>query len=329
VSSEDEGIRLDRFLASYLPDLSRSSLKKAIETGGVLVDGETARPSYRLKEKQSVAVSLPDIVPNRIVPEEVPFVVVHEDEHLAVVEKPAGVVVHPGAGSGRATLVSGLLFRGVTLAPSDDPDRPGVVHRLDRDTSGLLVVAKSTDALSGLAEQFKAHTTERLYEGVCWGRIPEDTMIIDAPVGRHRSDRTRMSTRTDAGRDAVTEVEIVHRFAHMTHARFRLRTGRTHQIRVHLASRGHPVVGDATYGSMKRLRELQDGPVRRAAKRLSRQALHARVLGFTHPISGEFLRFESALPEDIGGLLDALYTEEAGASSRPTGVGEGTEGGRT
>lgn len=282
------------------------------------MDGETVRPSYRLKDTQSVDIVLPDTGLEHIVPEDVPFDVIYEDEHLAVIEKPAGVVVHPGAGSKRATLVSGLLFRGITLAVADDPDRPGIVHRLDRDTSGILVVAKSDRALSRLMEQFKAHTTERLYEGVCWGRIPHDVMVIDSPVGRHRSDRTRMSTRTDAGRDAVTEVEVVRRFAHMTHARFRLRTGRTHQIRVHLASRGHPVVGDAVYGSMKRLGDLPAGPVRRAAKKMTRQALHAMVLGFTHPVSGEFLRFESVLPEDIRGLIDALCMEEEESRTYPT-----------
>ena len=323
VSPEDEGTRLDRFLTSVLPDLSRSFLKKAIETDSVLVDGETVRPSYRLKARQSVTVSLPDSGPKDIIPEDVPFVLVYEDEHLAVIEKPAGVVVHPGAGSKKATLVSGLLYRGITLAPSDDPDRPGIVHRLDRDTSGLLVIAKSDHALSALKEQFRAHTTERLYEGVCWGRIPIDVMIIDAPVGRHRSERTRMSTHTDTGRDAVTEVEVIRRFAHMTHSTFRLRTGRTHQIRVHLASRGHPVVGDDTYGSVKRLRDLSSGPVLREAKKLTRQVLHAKVLGFVHPKSGESLRFESALPEDIRRLLDALVEEEAEAHAYPT---EGEEG---
>lgn len=283
------------------------------------MDGESVRPSYRLKAEQSIAVAVSDSGPKSIVPEDVPFAVVFEDDHLAVIEKPAGVVVHPGAGSKTATLVSGLLYRGISLAPSDDPDRPGIVHRLDRDTSGLLVIAKSGYALSGLKEQFRAHTTERLYEGVCWGRIPEDVMVIDVPVGRHRSERTRMSTHTDAGRDAVTEVEVVRRFAHMTHARFRLRTGRTHQIRVHLASRGHPVVGDATYGSVKRMRDLSIGPVLRTAKKLTRQALHAKVLGFVHPVTEEFLRFESVLPEDIEGLIDALITEEAESFAQPTG----------
>jgi len=325
VFPDDEGARLDRFLSSRLPDFSRSLLKKAIETGDVRVDGESVRPSYRLKSEQSVTVVLHREGKKEIVPEDVPFVLVYHDEDLAVVEKPAGVVVHTGAGALRATLVSGLLYRGIALAPSDDPDRPGIVHRLDRDTSGLLVVAGSGRALSGLQEQFKAHTTERMYEGICWGRIPRDKMVIDAPVGRHRSDRTRMSTRTDAGRDAVTEVEVVRRFDHMTHARFRLRTGRTHQIRVHLASRGHPVVGDATYGSMKRLGDLSPGPVLRASKKLTRQALHARVLGFVHPVTGEFLRFESSLPDDIKGLLDALAEEERQAHGDfPSGEGGNT-----
>jgi 23S rRNA pseudouridine1911/1915/1917 synthase len=310
VSAEDEGTRLDRFISSCLPVLSRSFLQKAIETGDVLVDGTPVRPSYRLKENQSVTVVLHGEERRDIIPEDIPFVLVHEDEHLAVVDKPAGVVVHPGAGSKRATLVSGLLYRGIVPAPSDDPDRPGIVHRLDRDTTGLLVIAKSDEALLRLKEQFTAHTTERLYEGVCWGRLPEDEMVIDIPVGRHRSDRTRMSTRTDTGREAVTEVAVVRVFSHMTHARFRLQTGRTHQIRVHLSSRGHPIVGDPTYGSMKRLKELSHGSVHRAAKKLTRQALHAKILGFTHPISGEFLRFESALPEDIRRLIDALVKEE-------------------
>jgi len=290
----------------------------------VRVDGRAVRPSYRLKEEQSVTVVLREKKDRDIMPEDVPFVLIYEDEHLAVIEKPAGVVVHPGAGAPRATLVSGMLFRGIILAPSDDPDRPGIVHRLDRDTTGLLVVAKSEVALLGLKDQFTAHSTERHYEGVCWGRLPEDEMVIDAPVGRHRSDRTRMSTHTDTGREAVTEVAVVRAFSHMTHARFRLRTGRTHQIRVHLSSRGHPIVGDPTYGSMKRLKELSPGPVYQAAKNMTRQALHAKVLGFIHPASGEFLRFESDLPEEIKRLLDALSQEEILSNTHEIG-GEGGE----
>ncbi len=309
VEVEGHGARLDRYLSQRFPEHSRSFFQKIIRDGQVLVDGVSAQPGAALRAHSRIEVRLP--APREAVfgPEDIPVAVVFEDDWIAVIDKPAGLSVHPGAGRISGTLISALLFRGMRLAAEAGPDRPGIVHRLDKDTSGLLVVAKDDTALAGLKLQFSSHTTERLYHGICWGRIGQDNGTIETLIGRHSRERKRMTTRTETGREAITEYRVLERFPHMTYGQFRLKTGRTHQIRVHMASLGHPIVGDRTYGSMRAAKRLESGLVREAVQKLGRQALHASSLGFVHPVTGEFMHFESALPADIAHLLSVLRDE--------------------
>ncbi len=264
----------------------------------------------RVAQEEKIDVTIPETEHRDIEPEEIPIDVIYEDEHLLVVDKPAGMVVHPGAGRASGTLVSSLLFMGIDLSTVGGSDRPGIVHRLDKDTSGLIVVAKDDRAHVGLSLQFKAHKTERVYLGVSWGRITEDRGRIDAPLGRHARDRKRITTNPVVGKEAVTEFEVMERFPNMTFARFMPQTGRTHQIRVHMAHRGHPIVGDTTYGSVKAAKNIKDKIIRKAVLGMKRQALHASILGFVHPITEDFMRFESPLPNDIKSLLEVIRGEE-------------------
>jgi 23S rRNA pseudouridine1911/1915/1917 synthase len=307
VEPDDRGDRLDRYLSRIAPEYSRSFFQKLIRDGRVLVDENAASGSDLLSGGSRVDVFVPELPTRTVEPEDIAVPIVYEDECIAVVDKPAGISVHPGAGRASGTLVSALLFRGMGLSKKAGEDRPGIVHRLDKDTSGLLVIAKDDRAYDGLKPQFMNHTVDRVYEGVCWGRIGPDRGTIDTLMSRHSRDRTRMTTRTAAGRQAITEYLVIERFAQMTHAQFRLRTGRTHQIRVHMASRGHPIVGDPTYGSAKAARNLTDRRLADAVSALGRQALHAARLGFVHPVTGRPMSFESDLPADIAALLEALH----------------------
>lgn len=309
VQPDDRGNRLDRYLSRTAPEYSRSFFQKLIKDGRVLVDENTASGSDLLAAGSRIDVFIPEPQPQTIGPEDIAVSIVYEDNYLAVVDKPAGISVHPGAGRASGTLVSALLFRGMSLSRKSGSDRPGIVHRLDKDTSGLIVVVKDDQAYDGLKSQFMAHTVFRLYRGVCWGRIGPDRGTIETLIARHGRNRMRMTTRTAAGREAITEYFVVERFAQMTYAQFRLKTGRTHQIRVHMASRGHPIVGDQTYGSMRAARRLTQRRLIDALSALQRQALHAASLGFVHPVTGESMSFESNLPPDIAGLLEALNEE--------------------
>ncbi len=305
----DRGSRLDRYLSRIAPEYSRSFFQKLIKDGLVLVDENAASGADLVTGGSRIDVFIPERPSQTIGPENIAVMVVYEDDYLAVVDKPAGISVHPGAGRVSGTLVSALLFRGMSLSEKSGADRPGIVHRLDKDTSGLIVVAKDDRAYDGLKSQFMARTVIRVYRGVCWGRIGPDRGTIETLMARHGHDRTRMTTRTAAGRQAITEYVVVERFAQMTYAQFRLKTGRTHQIRVHMASRGHPLVGDRTYGSMRAARGLTGRRLIDAVSALGRQALHAATLGFIHPVTGQSMSFESDLPSDIAGLLGALHEE--------------------
>lgn len=309
VSEDADGKRLDKYLADELSDLSRSFIKNIINDKNVLVGGKECRPSRRLSVAEKIEVSIPPYEPQAIEPEDIGIDIVYEDDNLLVVDKPPGLVVHPGAGNKSGTLISALLFKGIPLSGLGPEDRPGIVHRLDRDTSGLLVVAKTDIAHGSLSEQFRAHTTERIYVGVCWGRIGVDTGKIEAPLKRHPVDRKKITASKGSGRRAVTEFTVLERFSQMTYAEFRLRTGRTHQIRVHSAHIGHPICGDKTYGSNKAAKTLSSPILKRAVVDLTRQALHARVLGFIHPVTSENMRFVSAVPEDIESILGVLRSE--------------------
>jgi 23S rRNA pseudouridine1911/1915/1917 synthase len=306
VHQDDHGERLDRYISRLFPEYSRSYFQRLIKKGHVLVEGHTARSGDVLSAGSHIDIVIPHTEPQTIGPEDIGISIIYEDENLAVVDKQAGLSVHPGAGRISGTLVSALLFRGMPLSEKAGPERPGIVHRLDKDTSGLIVVAKDDRAYDGLKTQFSAHTVSRLYRGICWGKITSEQGTIDTLIARHGRDRTRMTTRTGVGRQAITEYRVIERFSAMTYAQFRLKTGRTHQIRVHMASRGHPIVGDRTYGSARAARGVTDRNLLDALSALTRQALHASCLGFIHPETGKTMEFESELPADIARLLGAL-----------------------
>ncbi|HEY2941663.1 MAG TPA: RluA family pseudouridine synthase [Vicinamibacteria bacterium] len=305
VDEAGAGERLDRWLAGVMPDLSRARLQTIITTGGVLVDGRVARPSLRLKKGQSISVHVPAPQPAVPVPEDIPLAVVYEDPHLLVVDKPAGLVVHPGAGRVTGTLVNALLHRVRDLSGIGGVVRPGIVHRLDRGTSGLLVVAKDDASHLALSRQFSGRTVEKEYLAVVLGvpRAAEGT--IDIPIGRDPVHRKRMSVRAPRGRAARSTYRLLEALDGAALLRVRIATGRTHQIRVHLATLGHPVAGDPTYGGRRRAASRRP-EARAALERLSRPALHAARLAFTHPASGERVAFESPLPADLQELLAAL-----------------------
>ncbi len=294
VTAELEGKRLDAALTALESDLSRAQVRRLIDSGDIRISGERVKPAHRLRPGEQIEGQVPEPVASELEPEAIPLQIVYEDEDVIVVDKPAGLVVHPAAGVASGTLVNALLHHCDRLSGVGGVRRPGIVHRLDRGTSGLLVVAKNDLAHRGLARQFKAHTTEREYLALVRGRPGAQRGSVDAAIGRHPTDRKRFSTRVRSGRAAVTHWAVERRLRDLTLLRVRLETGRTHQIRVHLASIGLPVVGDPLYGGGKKVaREMG----------LERQALHAASLGFDHPRSGERLRFSSGLPEDLAGVI--------------------------
>ncbi len=295
--------RLDRFLADQL-DLSRTQAARLVAAGAVQVAGKPARASRLLVRGEEVVVTYPEAEPPRtLTPNPLPLTVVHEDEHLVVLDKPAGLVVHPAPGHWDDTLVNALVARGTTLS-GGAAGRPGIVHRLDRDTSGLMVVAKTDQAHRRLSAAIAARKVSRIYAALSWGHLPETRVLIDAPVGRHPRDRKRMAVLPE-GRPARTLAQVVARFESAELVRLTLQTGRTHQIRVHLESIGHPIVGDAVYhgGGSRRI----SGGGRQGADRLARaaprQALHAAELGFRHPGTGQPVVFRSEWPRDLGPAL--------------------------
>jgi 23S rRNA pseudouridine1911/1915/1917 synthase len=298
VLSQDSAKRLDVFLSQKEPALSRSQIKRLIETGKVRIEGRKAKPGLRLREDERVTLILPEPKKMEVEAEAIPLKVLYEDRHLIVVNKPAGLVVHPAAGNYSGTLVNALLHRCPDLSGIGGVLRPGIVHRLDKDTSGVLVVAKDDPAHRSLSDQFRKHTAERRYMGIVFGQLADEGQV-DAPVGRHPTHRKKMSARPRKGREARTHWRVLERFRSFNLAEFRLETGRTHQIRVHLSSIGHPILGDPLYGGRKRLASVEPPPLRQGLQRLKRQALHAASLGFVHPVTGEALKFASSLPEDI------------------------------
>jgi 23S rRNA pseudouridine1911/1915/1917 synthase len=320
VADADAGQRLDRFLATRLAGLSRARIQALIRSGNV--EGETGRltdAAARVAPGQRVRITIPPPAAAEPAGEALPLAIVHEDKHLIVIDKPAGLVVHPAAGHAQGTLVNALIAHcGDELSGIGGVKRPGIVHRLDKDTSGLLVVAKTDAAHQGLAEQFASHGADgrltRAYEAFVWGVPSRPSGVIDASIGRSPTNRTRMAVaRGSHGRRAVTHFEVLESFAGpdgkplASRLRLVLETGRTHQIRVHLAHIGHPVMGDPAYGagfksSTRRLAES----AARALDSLGRQALHALELGFEHPVTGRALRFTSPRPSDIQALYDAL-----------------------
>lgn len=287
----DFGQRLDKWLAEQSDiDLSRSAVAKLIESGNVTIGGRAVSKSYKVSQGDIIGVHIPDPIDADVLPEDIPLDVVYEDPHLLVVNKPQGMVVHPAAGNFSGTLVNALIFKyKEQLSGINGVIRPGIVHRIDKNTSGLLIVAKTDKAHIGLAEQIKAHSFTREYEAISVGRFKEKSGIIDAPIGRDKADRKRMCVTQTNSKNAVTHYEVLDEMGNYSYMRFRLETGRTHQIRVHSAYIGHPILGDDVYG--------------RAYKSCKGQCLHAKKIGFIHPISGEYLEFTSPLPEYFEKLL--------------------------
>ena len=286
VTAEVSGSRIDKAVPILYPDLSRNAVQQLIEEGNILVNGKSCSKKTTVNTGDIIEVTLPEPKMLSVEAENIPLDIVYEDEHLLVVNKPKGMVVHPAAGNYNGTLVNALLYHcGDSLSGINGVIRPGIVHRIDKDTSGLLVVAKNDTAHKGLAEQIKEHSFTRVYNTVVVGNIKDDTGTIDAPIGRHPKDRKKQAVTDKNSRNAVTHFEVLERFKGFTYLKVKLETGRTHQIRVHMAYRGTPVAGDVVYGNPKKTFGL-DG-----------QCLNASTIGFIHPITGEYLEFTSELPE--------------------------------
>ncbi len=317
VAEEQAGLRLDRFLALALPALSRARLQALIADGRVTRGGETiGDANLRVKPGERFELAVPDAAPAEPRAQDIPLHIVHEDRDLIVIEKPAGLVVHPAAGNPDGTLVNALIAHcGAELTGVGGVARPGIVHRLDKDTSGLLVAAKNERAMTSLARQFAAHTIERAYHAVVWGSPRLGDGVIEGQIGRNPFDRKRMAVlRGEQGKHARTRYRVVERFGDPERPfasliECRLETGRTHQIRVHLTHLGHPLIGDPTYGRSRqppRAKSPAQAQAYAAAAEFPRQALHAFVLGFQHPSTHKNIRFESPWPDDLAGLVAAL-----------------------
>lgn len=291
---ENNGSRVDKFLAAKDIGLTRSAVQKLLDEGAVTVNGKSVGKNYKLKTGDRIFVEVPEAQELKVEAQDIPVDIVYEDESLLVVNKPKGMVVHPAAGNPDGTLVNALLFhcRG-RLSSINGVIRPGIVHRIDKQTSGLLMVAKTDKAHNHLAEQIKQHSFTREYRAICVGRFKDKQGTVNAPIGRSKYDRKKMCVTELNSKEAVTHYEVLEEFGQYSLVKFRLETGRTHQIRVHCAYIGHPVLGDEVYG--------------KAFKGLDGQCLHAKLLGFVHPESGEYMEFDSELPEYFTKVLEKLY----------------------
>jgi 23S rRNA pseudouridine1911/1915/1917 synthase len=308
IPPEQAGLRLDQALAVLLPDYSRSRLKAWIESGEIRVNGRPWRPKDKVLGGESIELTATMPEDTRAEAQPIPLVLVHEDRHLFVVDKPAGLVVHPGAGNPDSTLQNALLALDPKLASLP---RAGIVHRLDKDTSGLLAVARTLPAHTALVRMLGEREVHREYEAICRG-VMTGGGTVDAPIDRHPTDRVRMAVR-EGGREAVTHYRVIRRFRGHTHVRVQLETGRTHQIRVHLAHAGYPIVGDRVYGGRPLLPKGASEALRNALREFPRQALHAARLSFDHPVTVKPVDCSSPLPADMSDLLEALARDEATA----------------
>ena len=303
--------RIDKFLSTQIEGASRAKIQKYINDDRVLVNGEVVRSSYKITPGDRIEVSIPTSAPpEKVVPENIPLNIVFEDDYLIVVNKPAGMVTHPGHGNWTGTLANALLFHCNRLSSLNDPFvRPGIVHRLDKDTSGLIVAAKDDVTHASLARQFFDRTIEREYWALVWGRLEQKRGLIEAEIGRSKSDRKKFAIVED-GKFAATEYELIREFAYLSLLRLKLRTGRTHQIRVHLSHIGHPVFGDPTYHG-RRIHYAEPTPrlrqdVSQLLRVMTRQALHAKTLGFFHPGTKSHMHFDSDVPPDFAQVLTEI-----------------------
>lgn len=290
---EDKGSRIDKYISDNIAELTRSAVQGLIEKGLVLAEGKAVSKNYKLRGGEEISVEIPEPKPMDAVPEDIPLDIVYEDDDLLVVNKPKGMVVHPAHGNYTGTLVNALLHHcGDSLSGINGVIRPGIVHRIDKNTSGLLIVAKNDASHLKLAEQIKEHSFTREYEAVACGYFKETEGTVDAPIGRHKTDRKKMCVTTENSRNAVTHYSVIKQYGGYAHVRLRLETGRTHQIRVHLSYIGHPVLGDDVYG--------------KPYKGIEGQCLHARKIGFIHPTTGEYMEFTSELPDYFVSILAKL-----------------------
>lgn len=298
IGAEHDGERADN-VVSALSGLTRSAAQKLISSGMVKIDGKTCGKSQKVKAGQVLDIVLPEPKPLEAMPQDIPLDIVYEDDDVIIVNKPRGMVVHPAAGNPDGTLVNALLNHcGGSLSGINGVVRPGIVHRIDKDTSGLLIVAKNDRAHLSLAAQIKEHSVRREYEAVVRGILKDDAGTIDAPIGRHPTNRKKMAVTSKNSRNAVTHYEVIERLNRYTHVRLKLETGRTHQIRVHMSYIGHPVAGDPVYG----------GTLSREEAALNGQCLHARLIGFVHPTTGEYMEFSSDLPDYFTSFLKKVRT---------------------
>lgn len=294
IAEDMEDERIDKCISLLVEELSRSFIQKLIKDGNVLVNGKPVKGSFRVKCEDEVVFSVPESVEPDIEPENIPLDILYEDADLIVVNKPKGMVVHPAAGHYTGTLVNALMYHcGNELSGINGVLRPGIVHRIDRDTTGSVIACKNDKAHRCIAEQLKEHSINRRYRAICFGELKQEEGTIDQPIGRHPNDRKKMAVNPQNGKRAVTHYRVLQRFKGYTYIECVLETGRTHQIRVHMASIGHPLLGDELYGNPKNL----------AMKGLQGQTLHAMIIGFVHPSTHEYMEFEAPLPEYFQNLL--------------------------
>ena len=296
VSDGQSGIRIDRYLSEMNEELSRSYIQKLLKEQKITVNGSAVKANYKVQEGDEISVAVPDIKEPDILPEDIPLDILYEDDDVLIVNKPKGMVVHPSAGHTSGTLVNAIMFHCKdNLSGINGVLRPGIVHRIDKDTTGALLVCKNDNAHRNLAEQLKEHSIRRRYRAIVAGVLKEDEGTIEGPIGRHPIDRKKMAVNEKNGKPAITHYKVLERFGNYTYMQFQLETGRTHQIRVHMASIGHPLLGDTLYSSG-----------RSPFKHLQGQTLHAKTIGFVHPKSGEYMEFSAPLPEYFDNLLKLL-----------------------
>lgn len=299
IAGEGAGIRIDRYLSERCEELSRSYLQKILKDGGVFVNGKTVKSNYKVMVGDRIELDVPDAVELEIEAEPMDLDILYEDSDIILINKPKGMVVHPAAGHYSGTLVNGLMHHcKEELSGINGVMRPGIVHRIDMDTTGVLIVCKNDKAHNGIAEQLKVHSITRKYYAIVHGVLKDETGTIHAPIGRHPVDRKKMSINEKNGKDAVTHYRVLKRFRRFTYVECQLETGRTHQIRVHMASIGHPLLGDQVYG-----------PAKCPFSGLQGQTLHAGVLGILHPTTGEYMEFQAPLPEYFENLLKKLEND--------------------
>ncbi len=293
---EKGGERIDKYLSEQLEDMTRSHIQKLIKENMVRVNGMAVKSNFKLSASDQIEVEIPELKEPDILPENIPLDILYEDQDILVVNKPKGMVVHPAPGHYTGTLVNAIMYHCKdNLSGINGVMRPGIVHRIDMDTTGPLLICKNDRAHQALAEQLKEHSITRKYHAIVHGRLKEDEGTIDKPIGRHPIDRKKMSVHCTNGREAITHYRVLKRFQQFTYIECQLETGRTHQIRVHMSSIGHPILGDQVYGPAKCPYKLQG------------QTLHAKILGITHPTTGEYMEFDAPLPDYFQGLLEKMH----------------------